>query len=72
MRAFIEAFDMEVADVNEQGVALNTCPAASSIRHDHSTLNPQSKPRPRAGVRGLRRWAKNGLASSSREYIVHS
>jgi hypothetical protein len=23
----------------EQGVALNTCPAASSIRHDHSTFN---------------------------------
>ena len=23
-----------------QGVALNTCPAASSIRHDHSTLKP--------------------------------
>jgi hypothetical protein len=37
----------------EQDVALNTCPAASSIRHDHSTFNPQSKPRPRAGVRGL-------------------
>ena len=33
-------------------------PAASSIRHDHSTLNPQSKPRPRAGVRGLRRSPK--------------
>ena len=43
----------------EQGVAPNTCSAASSIRHDHSTLNPQSKPRPRAGVRGLRRSLKN-------------
>ena len=43
----------------EQGVALNTCPAASSIRYDHSTFNPLSKPRPRAGVRGLRRWAEN-------------
>jgi len=41
-----------------EGVALNTCPAASSIRHDHSNLNPQSKPRPRAGVRGLQRSAK--------------
>ena len=29
----------------------------SSIRHDHSIFNPQSKPRPRAGVRGLRRSA---------------
>ena len=29
------------------------------IRHDHSTFNPQSKPRPRAGVRGLGRSAKN-------------
>lgn len=33
-------------------------PAASSIRHDHSTFKPQSNPRPRAGVRGLRRSAK--------------
>ena len=39
----------------KRGGALNSCPAASSIRHDHSTINPQSKPRPRAGVRGLRR-----------------
>ena len=39
----------------QQGVALNTCPAASSNRYDHSTFNPHSKPRPRAGVRGLRR-----------------
>lgn len=28
-------------------------PAASSIRHDHSTLNSQSKPRPRSGVGNL-------------------
>lgn len=28
-------------------------PAASSNRLDHSTFNPQSKPRLRAGVRGL-------------------
>lgn len=43
----------------EQGVALNTCPTASSIRHDNSTLNQQSKPRPRAGVRGLDVRQKN-------------
>src|SRR5690606_18436492 len=49
--------DPEIQEA-EQGVALNTCPAASSIRHDHSTFNPQSKPRPRAGVRGLRRSSK--------------
>lgn len=42
----------------EQGVALNTCPAASSIRHDNSTLNSLSKTRRRAGVRGLRRSAE--------------
>jgi hypothetical protein len=49
------AENMLIGSTGEQGVALNTCPAASSIRHDHSTFNPQSKPRPRAGVRGLRR-----------------
>lgn len=38
---------------SEQDVALNTCPATSPIRHDNSTLNKQSKPRPRSGVRGL-------------------
>ena len=43
----------------EQGVALNTCPAANSIIHDHSTFNPQSKLRLRAGVRGLRRQRHN-------------
>ena len=42
-------------DLPDEGVALNTCPAASSIRDDDSTINPQSKPRPQAGVRGLRR-----------------
>jgi len=36
-----------------QGVPLNTCPAASSSRHDNTTFNQQSKPRPLAGVRGL-------------------
>jgi hypothetical protein len=51
--------------MTEQGVALNTCPAASSSRHDHSMFNPQSKPRPRAGVRGLRRSAKNKNTISS-------
>ena len=33
----------------QQGVALNTCPAASSSRYDRYNLNLQSKPRPRAG-----------------------
>jgi hypothetical protein len=45
--------EQSVTSNGEQGVALNTCPAASSISHDNSTFNPQSKPRPRAGVRGL-------------------
>mgnify|MGYP007118326160 CR=1 FL=1 len=39
-----------------EGTAPNTCPAASSIRHGHQTFNPQSKPRPLAGVTRLRRW----------------
>ena len=43
--------------LGEQGVALNTCPAVSSKRHDRSITNLQSKPRTRAGVRGLRRSA---------------
>ena len=42
-------------------MALNTCPAAVSTGHEHSTSNPQSKPRPRAGVRGLRRSAKKSF-----------
>ena len=42
-----------------QVVALNTCPAASSIRYEYSTFNQQSKPRSRAGVRGLRRYTMN-------------
>ena len=42
----------------QHGGAQNLCPAAISIRHDHSTLNPESKPRPRAGVRGLRRFSR--------------
>ncbi len=47
----------------------NTCPAPSSIRHDHFTINPQSKPRPRAGVGGLRRSAGNSMGSHIRKEI---
>ena len=36
-----------------QDVAPNACPASSSSRHDRSNINPQSKLRPRSGVRGL-------------------
>ncbi|MFC4994410.1 hypothetical protein [Rubritalea tangerina] len=39
----------------QQGVALNTYPTGSATIQDNSTFNPQSTPRPRVGVRGLRR-----------------
>ena len=34
----------------EQDVDPNDCPAASSTRHDHSTINPEVGTRPRSGV----------------------
>jgi ribosomal protein S12 len=39
----------------EQGTALNTCPAASSICYDYSTFNPQSKSRPQQGCLRIKR-----------------
>jgi hypothetical protein len=40
-------------EASNKAVVDNRLPAASSIFHDHSPLNSQSKPRPRAGVGGL-------------------
>ena len=40
-------------EASNKAVVYNRLPAASSIFHDHSPLNSQSKPRPRAGVGGL-------------------
>jgi hypothetical protein len=34
-----------------KGVDLSTCPAVSSIRDDHSTINPQSKLLPRTAIK---------------------